>query len=1186
MRRNKLYSTVALLVLSALHPTRSSAQLADVQPIKPLMMLLVDTSGSMEYLPDTVTSVDALPNCSYNSTNDRNQKNRWAITVEALTGTLTDFKCQLEPRTGFDKNYHIPHYSFAGVSSEDGVLDAFKDRLKFGLMTFDGVLTTVGGRALEPFSSYVDDPNYPSKISGSPGMWSYPVSGMEGSDKFGWKQLYYPACPVPYGVNAGARGEGTEPGSLVGVGASDNGTNVRAVNDKIQAALSKVRPYGGTPIAAMLDDFRYYLEESKDVRPGKVADGNDPYFKCRKRYAVLLTDGAPDALFRNEKDYGCEKITSSPNGVCDGVDCCPYDPEEIITENLRSQDRLDKLWVVAFNVNDQVGIAKLNKIAEKGGTEQAIQVLSASTLRSTMSRLMSEAGPEATSRSVPVVINTGRAVMLGGKQYEISAGFRVGMFDAPWDGFLYRRRLTCNGTEPKTQALDPKQGDMFHEVLNATDGAKRAIYTLAPAVDTSKTPSSAVQGSLYASLPAAVTEPALGGTKINVRRGKDGEPFDVGPSTEVATKATQDAQNKAELGFGQKLSDSPFGATFSKLYFGDANGDKLIGTDADRDWIYNFTRGIAPSGSSGWADRSKKKLGDIYHSNPVVMLPIVQGSDTLNNFDPLLRSLYTKMWAAKDSDISGLAMHTKGRYGTAGRPGVVFVGSNDGILHAFSLDDYNGDGLKLTAGQEMWGFIPPSLFSKMHAAAAPTHQLMFDGTPVVKDVIYKRVVTTADSNAFMGTVLLAAVGGASSYVAIDVTFPEDPRFLWQRSFPFLGTTVATPTIGHVKIKWGGGVQMRAVAILPGGEGVQSDTTKGCAVDVNSRGKAPDGRDQVRCWNMQGRSLYVIDMLTGEVIQEFDARHFPAPLNGSIAADSDDEPLSQTRAAYMTDADGVLFRLWMGTEDPTRWRVQPIWDLFAGKARLLSDEISMEVDAGSPLWSAGHVSENAPVLSRDRYGNLTIIVGTGDADNLIDTVPNRVVSLKETRVLDSKTGDLLTGTKVEANWRIQLKNGEGVTGPLSVFDETLYFASFEATADPSDMCQIGRTRIVGVHVREADGGLPKPKLLSEDEKRLVHYYYPSDESTRTSLLLGLSITQDPVCVDIKSVVNDPLLGLPMRVNGTTGGGQFRMRSMVAGGGGGAVMEGSASTGFAGLRQLQRTLPIRNEAQSVGWASSIE
>ncbi|MDB4990360.1 MAG: Type fimbrial biosis protein PilY1, partial [Myxococcaceae bacterium] len=157
MRRHKLYSLVAL-GLSVLTPKAlaQSTGLADTLSVKPIMMLLVDTSGSMERLPDAAGS---LPDC-HNNSSDSSQKNRWAVTLEALTGTFNSFRCVQTARSTYvgqyDEDYFLPHYDFTGSPSQatDGVMDTYLSTVKFGLITFDGVSTTVNGATLVPWTHY------------------------------------------------------------------------------------------------------------------------------------------------------------------------------------------------------------------------------------------------------------------------------------------------------------------------------------------------------------------------------------------------------------------------------------------------------------------------------------------------------------------------------------------------------------------------------------------------------------------------------------------------------------------------------------------------------------------------------------------------------------------------------------------------------------------------------------------------------------------------------------------------------------------------------------------------------------------------------------------------------------------------------------------------------------------------
>ncbi|MDB4975761.1 MAG: Type fimbrial biosis protein PilY1, partial [Myxococcaceae bacterium] len=809
-----------------------------------------------------------------------------------------------------------------------------------------------------------------------------------------------------------------------------------------------------------------------------------------------------------------------------------------------------------------------------GNTTSAYRANNLSALRTQLTTILQGTASPATSRSVPTIVNTGTSLALGGSQFQVTAGFKVGQTATdPWEGRLYRQRNICNGTTPQYADLDSTKGDLFHITLN--NQSTRTLNTVVPASVLANT-----IGSLFAYNGTAIALPAT----PNLIR-PDHTSFLLAYTEVDSSGNAGQAVEEYNRGF------STFDKTINQAYFGDADGNGIGGQTADRDLISDYLRGLT-------TNRTGKRLGDIYHSNPTVALPIYKGADQTSVFDPTLRQFYTDLTDATGTGTgsTGIALgHYNNLQINQGRPGVVYVGTNDGILHAFNLDDwYDKSGTKYGAGYEFWGFVPPALFNKLAASSSPTHQFMFDGTPIVKDMVTVRTSTNVIT---MKTVLLAAVRGAPAFVALDVTFPEAPKFLWQRSFTYLGNTTGQPALAEVRVNWGGQVQTRAVAILPGGDGTLASASA-CDVDqlsrgtaassTNSAGVANSARAKVRCWNKLGRSLYVVDVETGALIQEFDGRHFHSPMTGGIAVDG--EGVAQTRAAYMTDQDGILWRLSMYNPDPSQWRVAPIWDLFAGNAKNFSDTAVAAASAAA-LYQAGRVSTYPPLLNRDpTTGTVNIILGTGDVDNLTDNAPNRVVSLKEQRVMD---GLELGPGKITANWSLQLDAGEAVTGPITMVNDTAYFATFTGPAGGAgDLCTVGSSRLVGAHLRNAASAsspsLPKPMLTPEaGGLPLVLQYRPS--TATGSLLLGLSVARDPVCIAGTVTNNNPLVAGSGRLSpsGATGGGTFQLRTMVAGG-----ANSTAGTGLVGSdsansqRQLTVTLPINNISRSVGWASSIE
>jgi len=208
---------------------------------------------------------------------------------------------------------------------------------------------------------------------------------------------------------------------------------------------------------------------------------------------------------------------------------------------------------------------------------------------------------------------------------------------------------------------------------------------------------------------------------------------------------------------------------FSRLDFNPANVNTLapILQDFNNDnvGLINFVRG---------EDRDWK-LGDINHSNPLVV-----GSPTGNPSQ--MGDEYTKfMETWKD------------------RQKVLYVGTNDGMLHCFDV----------RTGEELWGFIPYNLLPKlknMWAVDNATGDRYFardvyvDGSPVVADVQISgtwRTILVCGQGAGKGSTL---GGGINYYFALDITEPRNPLPLWEFTSASMGETWSVPAIGKVTVE--------------------------------------------------------------------------------------------------------------------------------------------------------------------------------------------------------------------------------------------------------------------------------------------------------------------------------------------------------------------------------------------------
>jgi type IV pilus assembly protein PilY1 len=344
----------------------------------------------------------------------------------------------------------------------------------------------------------------------------------------------------------------------------------------------------------------------------------------------------------------------------------------------------------------------------------------------------------------------------------------------------------------------------------------------------------------------------------------------------VPTGAAQDGLNAAERAL--ITAGVPTFAQYAQMTDGSGGtvNQRALASGAN---LINFLRGqrnlestsptvFTPNSASVLFRKRDSALGDISSSAPFYL------KDTVNQFiDP------------------GFAAYAAT---TSSRPGMIYVGSNGGMLHAFYAGESTTD---VNGGREAWAYVPSVVFPELHRLGDTNypnaHRFYVDGTPQPFDV-YDAATST------WKTVLLGGLGaGGRGYYAIDVTDPVNPKGLWEFN---AGPTCHTPAsvVGATSDCFVGYTFGRPVAAKLEDGTWNVFVTSGYN-NVNSPSNAGDGLGY----------LWVLDAITGRVKFRMQttagSAGNPSGLN-QIAIFADDPTVNPVaRQVYGVDLKGNVWR---------------------------------------------------------------------------------------------------------------------------------------------------------------------------------------------------------------------------------------------------------------------------------------
>jgi type IV pilus assembly protein PilY1 len=456
------------------------------------------------------------------------------------------------------------------------------------------------------------------------------------------------------------------------------------------------------------------------------------------------------------------------------------------------------------------------------------------------------------------------------------------------------------------------------------------------------------------------------------------------------------------------------------------------------------------------------KLGDMFHSNPVVV------GEPSRFFE--------------DVGFNGPG----GFYETnKNRTKVIIAGGNDGMLHAFNAE----------TGNEEWGFIPNPLLKTLNSMKT-NHTYYVDATPKVADVWFDLNGDNKKTADEWRTVLICGLRkGGNQYFALDITNTLDPKYLWEfpkstdsATLAKVGQSWSDPAIGKVKIEQGTELVERWVAFIGGGYDPYDEKKPNQAI--------------------AGNVFYVIDIMTGSIIKEFSGltfmmHSFPAP-----------------PTAVDTNADGYVDKVYIGDLGGQMWIFHVSFDKInnTSNSQWYGERLFQAPLALTPLEK--HNLYYQAAVAFDRQGNPWVYFGTGDRENPTDTsnpqerfyavmddgkptyadgtpkYPRLESDLKDVTDLNTFSID-----QTKKGWYIKLqkqgiKRLEKVLGKPTVFNKLLYFTTYYYD-QKDNPCEVA-----------GDPNLYVVEYLSGGGAMVLEDYLKGNPSVR-SIKIGEGVPSSPV-----------------------------------------------------------------------------
>lgn len=334
------------------------------------------------------------------------------------------------------------------------------------------------------------------------------------------------------------------------------------------------------------------------------------------------------------------------------------------------------------------------------------------------------------------------------------------------------------------------------------------------------------------------------------------------------------------------------------------------GLGADRLKYLRGDRSNERRAGAGKPFRNRNSVfGAVVHSGAIVVGP------------PAAETYDDTKWPTGSDEANATTKYRDFAATHASRRSVVYVGANDGMLHA----------LDAATGNELWAYVPWAAYRNLSKLTNPTYSY----EPYVDNSVTVRDVYTGGR--WRSLLVGSLRRGGQGIFALDVTTPnltegDTSAVLWEFNDTAsgganLGYTYGTPFITRLRNgKW--------VVLLPAG--YNSDEADGTV----GNGKAV---------------LFVLDAANGSVLKEFNLGAVDGNATGlaaPIAVDLDHDDI--TEMAYAGDLAGNLWRFDLTAASANSWTASRLLQPATNYARPITAQPRAErnPDTGTPMVFVG------------------------------------------------------------------------------------------------------------------------------------------------------------------------------------------------------------------------------------------